>query len=254
MKMRTCILSMLLTALSALPSWGAPVVPVSARLPEVSPARAEDAVAVNTEQGDTILAALGALPLDYASETDDLAGRVKFKLEMATLPAVPSAFLLTLVGFLCITFVRDRRKWAALAVATVSLCQSGLVMLPRLVAEAGHAGRVHLRVATKPREAETHHLSLSERTPEIGFVGLLRRLGAEPRFDQVSSGAFSPPAESKDGYRAAGSFVLAALPVDGGVAIQSTSRREFLPRRKSIPSVKQPIAFALFARPPPVSA
>jgi len=43
----------------------------------------------------------------------------------ALLPAVPAAISMTLCGFLCVSFVRDRRTWLAVACGLLWLGQAG---------------------------------------------------------------------------------------------------------------------------------
>lgn len=52
------------------------------------------------------------------------------------IPAVPSAVLLGLTGFLCVTMVRDRKFWLFLAVGAVSLSCTGLHSATKLVSNA----------------------------------------------------------------------------------------------------------------------
>ena len=49
-----------------------------------------------------------------------------------TLPTVPAAISMTLCGFLCISFVRDRRAWLAMAAGMLWLGQTGIQAVPEL--------------------------------------------------------------------------------------------------------------------------
>jgi len=50
----------------------------------------------------------------------------------ALLPAVPAAISLTLCGFLCVSFVRDRRAWLAVACALLWPGRAGIRAVPQL--------------------------------------------------------------------------------------------------------------------------
>lgn len=49
-----------------------------------------------------------------------------------SLPAVPATAMMLLVGFLCVTLVKDRKQWCLLAVAVFTVGQMSLLSLPRL--------------------------------------------------------------------------------------------------------------------------
>jgi len=66
----------------------------------------------------------------------------------ALLPAVPAAISMTLCGFLCISFVRDRRAWLAVACGLLWLGQAGICttianrrQIPVAACKAGITGR-----------------------------------------------------------------------------------------------------------------
>ena len=98
------------------------------------------------------------------------------------LPAVPGAVLLGLMGFLCVTLVRDRKTYLAVFIAMVSLGQQGMYAVPELAARFGHAGHI----AKHSLEAKSHNVYLpniafgERNSEERNFLGLLRRLAAIP--------------------------------------------------------------------------
>ena len=98
------------------------------------------------------------------------------------LPAVPGAVLLGLIGFLCVTLVRDRKTYLAILIAMVSLSQQGMCAVPELAVRFGHAGDV----VKHSLEAKSHNVYLPNITfwerdsEERKFFGLLRRLAAVP--------------------------------------------------------------------------
>jgi len=103
---------------------------------------------------------------------------VEPKVEVRDLPGTPNALLLVIVGFLCVTLVRDRAKWAAGIVAVVALVGGGVKAVPRLA--AGLAARK----ATVPTTEWSMHVKGEDRSDraeaaELRYVGLLRRLATE---------------------------------------------------------------------------
>ena len=53
------------------------------------------------------------------------------------LPPVPSAVFMVLMGFLCISLVKDRKIWLAVCVGILCVGQVGIKIIPQLVAFAG---------------------------------------------------------------------------------------------------------------------
>ncbi len=98
------------------------------------------------------------------------------------LPAVPGAVLLGLMGFLCVTLVRDRKTYLAVFIAMVSLGQQGMYAVPELAVRFGYAGHI----AKHSLEAKSHNVYLpniafgERNSEERNFLGLLRRLAAIP--------------------------------------------------------------------------
>ena len=55
------------------------------------------------------------------------------------LPAVPAAILMVAIGFLCVSFVRDRRLWLAALAGLLWVGQAGVLALPHLALHHCHA-------------------------------------------------------------------------------------------------------------------
>ncbi len=99
----------------------------------------------------------------------------------ALLPAVPAAISMTLCGFLCVSFVRDRRAWLAMACGILWLGQAGIQAVPQL----GH--KLCCRMAAAKHSTAKLNPALAansfERTGNgdtIRYIGLLRRLEGIP--------------------------------------------------------------------------
>ena len=99
----------------------------------------------------------------------------------APLPAVPAAISMTLCGFLCVSFVRDRRAWLAVACGLLWLGQAGIQAVPQLghklccrMAAAKHSiSKLNPALAANSFERTGNHST-------IRYIGLLRRLEGIP--------------------------------------------------------------------------
>ena len=99
------------------------------------------------------------------------------------LPAVPAAISMTLCGFLCISFVRDRRGWLAMETGILWLGQKGIQAFPELT------HRICSRITTsansptgldKPDIVFASHKTITGNAQSIRFVGPLRKLEGIP--------------------------------------------------------------------------
>ena len=99
----------------------------------------------------------------------------------ALLPAVPATISMTLCGFLCVSFVRDRRAWLAVACGLLWLGQAGIQAVPQLghklccrMAAAKHSiSKLNPALAANSFERTGNHST-------IRYIGLLRRLEGIP--------------------------------------------------------------------------
>jgi|GEM_PF-5310385 len=93
------------------------------------------------------------------------------------LAGIPSAIILTLVGFICVTLVRDGRTWAFVAARLCRFTQAGVLRLPRLAAGiiAGRGIRLAFCARLVP---ETRRQCRTVARLETAFAGLLRRATA----------------------------------------------------------------------------
>lgn len=99
-----------------------------------------------------------------------------------SLPAVPGTFFLVLTGFLCVSFVKDRRVWLAALAGLLWISQSGIGVFPELVVQV--ASGIHSR--QQPSAQLTCPLYLQDscrpRSDVEGsqYMGLLRHLAGIP--------------------------------------------------------------------------
>jgi hypothetical protein len=84
-----------------------------------------------SESSNSHLAAIGAEilkpPADFTSAQSSNAAR--------TLPPVPATLFMTLTGFLCVSFVKDRRIWLTALAGLLWAGQAGIQVLPQLAVD-----------------------------------------------------------------------------------------------------------------------
>ncbi len=106
------------------------------------------------------------------------------------LPAVPAAISMTLCGFLCISFVRDRRSWLAMVAGVLWLGQTGIQAVPELT------HRICSRITTstsspagldRPDIVFSSDKTTTGNAQSIRFVGLLRKLEGIPEYLSINS-------------------------------------------------------------------
>ena len=165
----------------------------------------------------------------------------------------PTTLLLMLQGLVCVGLIRGRRKWAVALLAVVAVGRAGLGALPQLI------GLPKTKAVSAPPPADTGiglapcH-SLPAASPALSYAGLLRRLDG----DAASASArtlldpknLEPAAKVTASGLAAGFHVLAALPTPEP-GLPAPADIAFLPSEVRPTLPVQPLAFALFARPPP---
>ncbi len=111
------------------------------------------------------------------------------------LPAVPAAIFMVLTGFLCVSFVNDRRIWLASLAGLLWLGQTGLSAIPQAASHL--TGKANL--------TQNHHHSLAglgkarchrlrSEVEGTQYVGLLRHLAGIPSLLSFSMpGSLSSP-------------------------------------------------------------
>jgi len=106
------------------------------------------------------------------------------------LPALPSAIIMVLTGFICVSLIRDRRAWLVALTGLLWVGQTGIWALPELTSRLSR--RVHSGQQVNTTLAASYPLgggyypdSYSE---EIRYIGLLHHLAGIP---QDSSSAFT---------------------------------------------------------------
>jgi len=107
------------------------------------------------------------------------------------LPAVPAAVLMVLIGFLCVSLVKDRRLWLAALAALLWAGQTGIQAFDQLALRL--ARRVHVeRVAELIRP---HYLENSNRLRSdiegTQYIGLLHHLAGMPNAGLIRNSRFS---------------------------------------------------------------
>ena len=117
----------------------------------------------------------------YPAEAAAKAGSTSH-VEVTSLPAVPSAVLMVLTGFLCVSLVKDRKVWLAALAALLWAGQAGFSALPQL---AHHiAGRKQTEQFSPANLTCTPELIHSDRLRSdiegTKYIGLLHHLAGIP--------------------------------------------------------------------------
>lgn len=98
------------------------------------------------------------------------------------LPAVPGALLMAVMGFACVTAVKDRKVWLALAAGLLWVSQSGLYALPRCISHI-HSNKVVTETGSR-HVTGIHGSHYRGRTESdilgTAYAGLLRHLAGIP--------------------------------------------------------------------------
>lgn len=99
------------------------------------------------------------------------------------LPIVPPALFMVLTGFLCVSFVRDRRAWMAVLAGVLWLGQAGFNALPELTSRLSR--KTHNCSPVEPELLSVYSLSgvyyPESFNEQIRYTGLLHHLEGIPR-------------------------------------------------------------------------
>jgi len=100
-----------------------------------------------------------------------------------SLPPVPKTLVMVLVGFLCVSLVKDRRVWLAALAGLLWAGQAGVSILPQLAANITGRGRSEKQssaheVARLP--GQKHPYRLRSEIEGTCYIGLLRHLEGIP--------------------------------------------------------------------------
>ena len=98
--------------------------------------------------------------------------------EAAALAGMPGTLVMTVIGFICVAVARGR-GWAWIAATAAALGEAGVELLPRIAESLAGRRSPERRPAPGLTVGSASCWARTE-TVETSFVGLLRRLGAEP--------------------------------------------------------------------------
>ena len=99
-----------------------------------------------------------------------------------SLPAVPAAILMVLTGFLCVSFVKDRRVWLAALAGLLWLGQAGIQAVPQLALRLSHRNHIGQQASvelTYPCYLENSNRLRSD-IEGTRYIGLLHHLAGIP--------------------------------------------------------------------------
>ena len=128
-----------------------------------------------TEPFNTQLAAIGAEILEPPPDFTDFSS-----VGAKTLPPVPAALFMVLTGFLCFSFVRDRRVWLAALAGLLWAGQAGFQVIPQLASNISK----HIQKKTTANIDLLHRIEdlcrLRSDIEGTKYIGLLRHLAGIP--------------------------------------------------------------------------
>jgi len=100
-----------------------------------------------------------------------------------SLPPAPKTLLMVLVGFLCVSLVKDRRVWLAALAGLVWAGQAGVSILPQLAANIAGRGRSEKQSSANQVDhlpGKKHPYRLRSDIEGTCYIGLLRHLEGIP--------------------------------------------------------------------------
>ena len=104
-----------------------------------------------------------------------------------SLPAVPAAVFMTFIGFLCVSWVKDRKTWLALLASVLWLGHAGILAVPHLALSM--CQRTHLNNHAIVKEGHSHVLESKKRLRfDINgakYISLLHYLEGLPKNKRV---------------------------------------------------------------------
>lgn len=114
-------------------------------------------------------------------------GNVENSAEIKSLPPVPQALFMALTGFLCISFVRDRKVWLASCAAVFYLGCAGINVLPNLGSHLS-LRTAHLKQSVQNEASYScqhgKYFNRPVKIDGIWYTGLLRHLAGIPGSDR----------------------------------------------------------------------
>lgn len=104
------------------------------------------------------------------------------------LPAAPTAVLMVLIGFLCVSLVRDRMVWCTVLAGLLWASQTGVQAVPQLVLHLGR--RIHLRQRVVAGLSQSYPNERANRPrcdiEGTTYIGLLHHLAGIPDSKDVT--------------------------------------------------------------------
>lgn len=99
----------------------------------------------------------------------------------SSLPGVPGALFMALVGFLCVSLVKDRKLWMAALAGLLWMGQAGFAVLPQLALQIASKKQIEQQVSPNLTHSVLEHLDrLRSEIEGTQFIGLLHYLEGIP--------------------------------------------------------------------------
>ena len=183
--------------------------------------------------------------------------------KIRTLPAVPGAIFMTLMGVFCILFFRERRTLVTIFAGIVILSQYGIKSLPKLTSRLTH-GKLVTGLPDGENSFAFHNRPSNHpagRSDSIEFIGLLHRLATSTTDDvplhnrrggygfSASSGGKNLSLGKESVRTGATSFALTFL---SNNVYSNSLIKHWIKRSKSIPVFSPAFIFDNLSRGPPL--
>ncbi|KPK78203.1 MAG: hypothetical protein AMJ79_00210 [Phycisphaerae bacterium SM23_30] len=132
------------------------------------------------QNGNSSLADIGREMLKPSSALFDETPLTQSSIK--NLPALPGAILMSVIGFLSVTLVRDRKFWMSIFAGLFLLSQTGMQTVPKLTARLARGRLPENQPAAFVSDPYqfNHAFSLAGRYECIHYAGLLHRLAGSP--------------------------------------------------------------------------
>lgn len=183
--------------------------------------------------------------------------------KVRTLPAVPGAIFMTLMGVFCILFFQERRTLVTVFAGIVILSQYGIKSLPKLTSRLTH-GKIITGLPDGENSFAFHNRPSNRppaRSDSIRFIGLLHRLATSAPDDvplhnrkggyrfSASTGGKNLSLVNESVRTGATSFALTLLSSN---VYSNSLIKNWIKRSKSIPVFSPAFIFDNLSRGPPL--
>jgi hypothetical protein len=140
------VLLVVVATVEATPSIGGTGAKVVARAASLSPYAESPAIDKVEPLINSSNPAMAHIAADLLKPPAELTSRTALPPGTKLLPAIPPALFMALSGFLCVTLVRDRKVWLAVATTLLWAGQVGINAMPKLASHLANTRQIKQRI------------------------------------------------------------------------------------------------------------